>query len=259
MSACARSLAAMPRATPIIVLLMLLAGCRPQAPAAIQQEELSGTVTYRERVVLPADARLELGLLDARGVTVADTSLATGREPPIPFRMQIPAARIDTAAAYYLTARLDAGRGRQVWSTPEPVPVLTRGAPREVELVLTAERRPEAPLAEPWRHARERGVAFRAVGPEPGWVLDLYGRFLEPRRLVLRLDYGETWLQFDEVLRDEDGDGNLRFRASSDTLRLEAVIEDRLCYDVMSGERFEAVVSIRINERQLAGCGRGLH
>jgi uncharacterized membrane protein len=190
---------------------------------------------------------------------VADTNLAAPRDLPIAFRMSIPAARIDTSVAHYLSARLSSRDGRLVWSSPQPVPVITRGAPREVELVLTTERRPEAPAAEPWRQARERGVGFRAIGQEPAWMLDVYGRLLSPRRLVVNLDYGETTLQFDEVIRDEDGDGNLRYRASSDTVRLEAVIEDRLCHDIMSGEEFEALVSMRINDRLLTGCGRGLN
>ena len=45
----------------------------------------------------------------------------------------------------------------------------------------------EDTLSGPWLAARESGVDFRALGNEPGWILDIY----EGERFDLRYRYGE--------------------------------------------------------------------
>jgi uncharacterized lipoprotein YbaY len=242
-----------------LLALGLVLGCRPGGQIdVVETIEVSGTVTYRERIRMPDDARLEIAIQDRGGEAIADTAFVVGAQVPITFSIDIPQARIDTSRAYALSARISAADGRIVWSTPSPLLVLTRGAPTEVEVVLTPERRPEPATTDPWRQARERGVGFRAIGQEPGWMLDVYGHFLTPRRIVLRTNYDENTYQFEQVIRDEDGDGNLRYRASAADVRIEAVIEDKLCHDIMSGEEFDAEVKVRVNDELLTGCGRAL-
>lgn len=247
----------MPRLLIPLLVALSLSACERPVGVTEDTVEISGTVTYRERIALPPDAVLEIRIQDRAGDVLADTSFQPRAQVPITFAVEIPTARIDTSRAYALSARLEASEGRMAWETPSPEMVLTQGAPRQVDLVLQAERRPQAPAADPWRHARERGVGFRAMGQEPDWMMDVHGTIVTPTRVVLTV--GEEAYQFDQVIRDEDGEGNLRYRASAAERRFEAVIEDRLCHDVLTGEEFEALVSVRWNDSTFEGCGRGLN
>ncbi len=102
-----------------------------------------------------------------------------------------------------------------------------------------------------WAGARAAGVDFRALGNEPGWRLDIR----EDESLSLLLDYGQTKLQFLAPER-EDENGVRRYRASLDGMQLQVVLEEKTCFDTMKGEAFSHHVSLRLDERQLAGCGR---
>ena len=41
------------------------------------------------------------------------------------------------------------------------------------------------PARAPWEDARRRGVAFRAVGTEPGWHLEISAELLDPRQCLV--------------------------------------------------------------------------
>lgn len=249
--------------------LALLTGCDPETGrltnAAVAPDTLAieGTLSYRERVVLPAGATAEVSLHlegEANGPPLADTTFTAEASVPLPFRLAVPAAAVDTARAYVLQARLASPDGRMRWATPAPVRVLTQGAPQQVEVVLYAEDvPPAAPGPEPWREARERGVSFRGVGQEPGWMVDIYGPMRTPERLVFTAAYGEDRHAFDTVIRDTDGDGNVRFQASDgEHVALEVIIIDGVCQDTMSGEVFEAAVRVYFGDETFDGCGRSL-
>jgi uncharacterized lipoprotein YbaY len=243
--------------------LLLLAGCAreapPPAPAAADTLEVSGDLLYRERVALPPGATATVALveLDRPGeAPLAETTFAPEGEVPLPFTLRVPAAALDTMRAYGLCARLE-GEGGMRWTTHEPVPVLTRGHGRTAELLL---RRIETDEGDgtPWVRARERGVTFRAVGQEPGWALDVYDAG-ETVRLDLLANYGEDRHTFDAAERAADEDGHTVYRATEGGRSIEVTLEDRACGDVMSGEAFEATVTVRLDGTTLSGCGRTLN
>lgn len=103
---------------------------------------ISGHVTYRERMALPADAEVRLMLVDvSRGdssdASVADTVIRPGgRQVPLPFVLRFDPRRIDRRHEYALRAAIDID-GRPAFITPSVVKVVTRDHPNMVDLVLT--------------------------------------------------------------------------------------------------------------------------
>jgi putative lipoprotein len=113
---------------------------QPPNPAAPPIGTIRGTVSYRERVALTNRAVLELTLedvsrQDVAAPVIAAKSMADPGQVPIRFELDFPSGSIDPRLAYALRARITDG-GRLLFTTDPVVPVLTRGAGREVRLVL---------------------------------------------------------------------------------------------------------------------------
>ena len=105
----------------------------------------------------------------------------------------------------------------------------------------------------PWHAARLMGYEFRAVGQEPGWVLDVDQDGL----LSYVGDYGST--RFVAPLRPPAHDsGAVTYRANADGHDLTVTIRGLPCQDAMSGEAFTHTVSLVVDGRKLNGCGRVL-
>lgn len=118
----------------------LLAGCGFGRSPAQFPPEVSGTVTYRERVALPPGAGLRVTLYENRGATAAPTFIAEQTIPkpgpvPIRFRVAFPPSVIDARAGYSLVARIEV-EGSTVFANERPVPVLTLGNPAAVEILV---------------------------------------------------------------------------------------------------------------------------
>jgi heat shock protein HslJ/uncharacterized membrane protein len=107
-------------------------------------------------------------------------------------------------------------------------------------------------LAGPWEEARRRGVEFRAVGQEPGWVLEID----EGRLLRYAGDYGATHLSAPAPEPVVDSTGAARFEVSEDGRALVATVRPEPCQDAMSGEAFTHAVTVRTGGQDLDGCGR---
>ncbi len=81
------------------------------APALAKPRILSGTVAYRERIVLPPSAVVEVKLVDvsladAPSKTLAQTSVRPGRQVPIAYRLRYDDAKIKPGRRYALQARI---------------------------------------------------------------------------------------------------------------------------------------------------------
>lgn len=88
------------------------AGGETVAPAATQSKTLAGTITYRERMLLPPDAtvtvRLEdVTLMDVPAKLMAETSFPAVGAPPYHFRLSYPAAEILPRRSYGLRVRIE--------------------------------------------------------------------------------------------------------------------------------------------------------
>jgi heat shock protein HslJ len=111
------------------------------------------------------------------------------------------------------------------------------------------------PADAPWDEARLLGIEFRAVGQEPGWVLELdQGRSLRYLR-----DYGKTEVlaPAPEPIRDSVT-ATATYRAQSEGRALEVVIREAPCADAMSGEQHSHTVTVRLDQSEVNGCGRTL-
>lgn len=118
----------------------------------------------------------------------------------------------------------------------------------------TAPEAVEAATMPDWDSARAQGVDFRAVGQEPGWMLDIYQR----DTIKLIWDYGERAAAFPLVEPTYPQEGATRYATQSGGQALEVTIRRLPCQDAMSGESFPATVDITIDGRALNGCGRTL-
>lgn len=132
------------------------AAARSQDDAsAVVQPKITGTVTYRERIAIPPDASILVRLEDVtqpegspRRIAEA-TVAAAGRQVPIAFELPYRATDIVANRRYVVRARIMAG-DKTLFSTKTPYPVITRGAPTKLEiLVQQAGGRPGRPKPAP--------------------------------------------------------------------------------------------------------------
>lgn len=103
-----------------------------------------------------------------------------------------------------------------------------------------------------WGTARAAGVDFRAVGQEPGWMLDIF----QTARINLIWDYGENHAEFPLSDPTYPQEGATHYAAQADGHTLAITIRRFPCTDSMSDERFPATVEVVIDGRTLNGCGR---
>ena len=103
-----------------------------------------------------------------------------------------------------------------------------------------------------WHAAKLRGVAFRAIGQEPGWLLEI----TNGEEILLVTDYGQNRNAYPYVEPQEDKAARKTVFPVDDTTRV--LIEGKPCTDSMSGESFEVTVTVTLGEKTLQGCGRAL-
>jgi membrane-bound inhibitor of C-type lysozyme len=107
----------------------------------------------------------------------------------------------------------------------------------------------------PWEAAGLMGVTYRAIGQEPGWMLQIQ----DGKRILLIADYGENRVSAEPAPAPQSlPGGGRRYEAQTGSGTLSVVIENKPCNDVMSGEPFPDTVTVMLNGRQYHGCGRSL-
>jgi uncharacterized lipoprotein YbaY len=109
-------------------------------PIATQAQTILGTATYRERMALPPGAVLEAALedvsrADAKAETIAQTRVTSPGNPPIAFTITYDPAKILSDHQYVVRARILVD-GTLLFTTDTAAPVITRGSPNSVKLML---------------------------------------------------------------------------------------------------------------------------
>jgi len=118
-----------------------------------EQAALSGTALYRERMLLPPGAVFEATLIDvsradAPAKVIAITQILGPRGSPIKFKLRYDPARIQSEMMYSVRGRISVG-GQLLFVTDTAHPVLTRGNPDTVQLLLKRVRsQPAAPTGQ---------------------------------------------------------------------------------------------------------------
>lgn len=106
-----------------------------------QDNVVSGTVTYRQRIALPATAALTVKLVDvsradASATTIVEQRIDTaGKQVPFSFDMAYDRTRIVERNRYAVQAEIR-DNGRLIYITDTSYPVITQGNPKNVEIVL---------------------------------------------------------------------------------------------------------------------------
>ncbi len=105
-----------------------------------------------------------------------------------------------------------------------------------------------------WHAAKLRGVSFRAIGQEPGWLLEI----TDGEKIFLSTAYGQTQTTYPYVEPETHPEERWSIFKVKDE-NLEVTIKGVPCTDIMSGEKFEVSVFVNIDGNQLQGCGRALY
>lgn len=132
--------AAFVRALCVALLGLGVAACsQSRTPRATA--ELAGTITYRERIALPADARVEIQLLDVTDAAsptpplIAERLIDAPGQVPIAFSLGYDPKSIDAGHTYSLRVRVRV-RDELWFASPFDLRVLTGGNPARVEVML---------------------------------------------------------------------------------------------------------------------------
>jgi len=171
------------------VLTLLAASIAAWVPQAAAQSDpilLTVTVIYRERILPPPDATLLLELLDVSRADAPAIRLASQlyrlERVPQTETLHFDARLIDPRMSYSLSARI-LSSGATLFRTTESYPVISRGAPTTLEIVLrrteTAKQSPSgAPHIEgtQWSALEVMGRAVTVERP-PSLSVERDGRF----------------------------------------------------------------------------------
>lgn len=235
-----------------LVLMLVLAGCAskqpapPPAPSIVglwQAQEVAGTA-------VPADVRITLSMYgDGRAVgragcnnyttkyqrnggTISFTPVISTKMACAPDLMTLEQSFLDTLTA-----------ATRVERRPDGTLVLTTD--KSTQLLF---RRQEAASLQ---DARTRGVDFRGIGQEPGWVVEV----MEGGEITAVLDYGANTLALRAPTAETADDGTVVYDASTDTDHLVLRIKRKVCIDSMSGESHPSTVELLVNDKPYQGCG----
>jgi len=137
----------------LIILGLSLTGCNAK-------NEVTGTVTYRQRIALPPDAVLtvqiqDISLADAPAVVIGEQVIEEPGQVPISFAVEYRYRDIEDSHMYGMQARIEDAEGNLLFINDTSFPVLTQGFPAEdVEIVVvpvgaTVPNNPAILLGEP--------------------------------------------------------------------------------------------------------------
>ena len=130
------------RLAPAIALLLMILS----APA-LAATTLNGTVTYRERIALPADAWLRVTLVDLTTmapVVGASAGIPAKGQAPIGFALNVHSHIEASHAAYGLQAEISSA-GQVLFRTPVPVPVTIGNSAPTAIMVFRTPAHPPSP------------------------------------------------------------------------------------------------------------------
>ncbi|MEW6338881.1 MAG: YbaY family lipoprotein [Acidobacteriota bacterium] len=214
-------------------IVILAAGCRSAAPRAA----VSGTATYRERIAPPPGAVFEaviedVSRADAPATVVGTTRIDNAGSPPYAFSIPYDPATIDERGMYSVRARILAG-DRLLFTTDRITPVITRGNPATVTLLMRSAGAPPAP---PARSPEGPTWTLTRLGGTPVTVAD------GQQAPDLTLDAPAT--------RAAGSSGCNRFTGG---YRLEA---DRLTFGALATTRRMCPEGMDLEQRYLAALGR---
>lgn len=111
---------------------------------------------------------------------------------------------------------------------------------------------PAMPQTSPWERAKARGMVFRGIGNEPGWLVEVGDG--ETPALHAELDYGERKIDIEHVRSLPGVSGYAG--ATSDGVEVELQLQREDCSDGMSDETYPVSAKLNVGDKTYTGCGR---
>lgn len=121
-----------------------------------------------------------------------------------------------------------------------------RMAPSECVRILEGQHRI---LAE----RRAAGIQWRAVGQEPGWIVDIKA----DGGLEAQLDYGQRRISTPPANREGEN-GTTRWTAQTEAGSLDLTVTRGACSDTMSDDRYWFSATLVVDGQTLRGCAQPL-
>jgi putative lipoprotein len=229
--------------------LAMTAGCQRQEPAATEPPAPATPAAAPERapaVAITGD-EVPAGVLRAYVWECADGQRLVMRnlfrERAIAIDFHDGTRRLDQTSSASGARYADAVT--VFWTKGSAATLERQGAPA----VSCEERRAES-LRE---DARARGVTLRALGNEPGWVLEVG----PGSHLSWTTNFGEVRYDFDQA-RQSATDGAVTYVAQQGTNALKATVRNAACVDD-GGIEFDHAVTVEFEGQQFRGCGSRLN
>jgi len=239
----------------LVASVIAAAGCQsrqaitPEPMASKAAPVIHGLATYRERIAAPAGATLTVQLIDNQladtpNAVIAITQVRDAKGPPFAFALPYDAGKLRENGSYGLHASLRDADGTLWFVTDTRTPVVpTDGDAVELRMLRAWS---------PWEDAKSRGIGFRGIGTEPGWLVEI-GRGASPA-LHAELDYGERKI---DVARTEASADGFRGK-TADGIAVSLKIVKETCSDGMSDVVYPASMTLTVADQTYHGCGRFL-
>ena len=109
-------------------------------------------------------------------------------------------------------------------------------------------------IAATFERAKLSGVAFRAIGNEPGWILEV----TSDREVLFLTNLGQDKTHF-EVTEKFSDYSSTEYEMHSNHNVLHVRIENRRCQDTMVERTYESTVYINFDGVNMIGCGKALY
>lgn len=104
-----------------------------------------------------------------------------------------------------------------------------------------------------WQRAKEDGVQFRAVGNEPGWLVEIR----DDQMIKFINDYGNLEIKapVDDLWLGPVGEDKIYY-VENDVIQFQVIIMKKTYNDSMSGEEFPYQVRVVFPNKSYIGGGR---
>ena len=211
------------------------------------QSSLEGTVTYREKMLLPPQAVVVVKLVDVSlqdvPAKVISVDTLKAQAPPIPYTLAYNSGTLEEGHTYQVQAAIYVDGDLRMISTQATRANLEELNP--VEVVVSSVQRG---VREP-----KKRVDFIARGNEPSWILEMeIGKWMRLKQLnsdeVVTVPFPKRFT--DPKTRE------MMLKSSTEAHALVVRIAEENCQDSMADESFEYAVKVILdNNDALSGCG----
>jgi uncharacterized lipoprotein YbaY/heat shock protein HslJ len=222
-------------------------------PAQTSMLEITGELTYRERIALPPQS---VAVVQLRDVSLADAPSAiiaeqridlAGRQVPVPFTLTVDRAKLTTGRRYSVRGSISGPGQQQLWTTTDAH--MVDPSAQKVELGTLMMTRASAQGPAPGTAGGTQESTFTATGNEPGWRLDM-----SAQEITLLTNLGKTRVTGPRTAPQISVDTR-RFVTTADGKQMIVTIVNRICNDSMSGMPRPQTVTVLYDGQELKGCG----